>query len=144
MLECSITFGYLSTLRVNQETVAHVVLPKMPWGRGVCSTQCSPRGNLSQAGVKSRREQWVGVWGVRGWRDFCAAVSITPVNTHLPRPPTSIKCSMSQVKALLILQAITPLPRLRVTEGDRKFLKLQASFPPIPDCSIRGSDPPPR
>ena len=112
--------------------------------RGVWSTQCWPRGNLSQAAVKSRREQWVGVWGVRGWRDFCAAVSIIAVSTHLPRPLTLIKCSMSQVKALLILQATTPPPRLRVTEGDRKFLKLQASFPPIPDCPIRSSDHPPR
>lgn len=70
------------------------------------------------------------------------AVSITPVNTHLLRPPASIKRSMSRVKAPLILQATTAPSRLRVTGGDRKFLKLQASFPPIPDCPIRGSDPP--
>lgn len=97
--------------------------------RWVWSTQCWPWTNLPQAGVKSRREQRVGVWGVRGWRDFCTTVSITPVNTHLLRPPTSIKCSMSQIKAPPILQATTPPPRLRVTEGNRKFLKLQASFP---------------
>lgn len=79
--------------------------------------------------------------GVRGWRDFCTAGSITPVNTHQLRPPASVKCSVSRVKAPLILQATTTSSRLRITGEGRKSLKLQASFPPILDCPIRGSDP---
>lgn len=54
------------------------------------------------------REKCVRVQGTRGQRDFCTTVSINPVNTHLLRPPASIKCSRSRVKAPLILEATTP------------------------------------
>ena len=44
VLEHSITFGYLSTLSVNQETVVHVVLLKMPWGREGCGPPSAGHG----------------------------------------------------------------------------------------------------